>query len=158
MMMWWYGGETEIQLPPPGEVSRLHLISLKFAAGWRQEGHRSRGVIWGGLGGRRPPPQGKRKKEKKKEKKKKEKKEKKRRKKERRELWINVKLLHIKCCFFSNFSIVRWHWKKKIWPPEKVEMTPLHRSPKTSSVPTARRWQRGPSGVATGTTLSNSRQ
>ena len=32
----------------------------------------------------------------------------------------NVKLLHIKW-FFSNFSIVRWHWKiiKKIWPPKK---------------------------------------
>ena len=41
---------------------------------------------------------------------------------------MNVKLLHnIKCCFFSNFSIVRWDWKiKKIFgPQEKVEMTPL---------------------------------
>ena len=30
-----------------------------------------------------------------------------------------------KVLFFSNFSIVRWHWKKKFCPPKKVEMTPL---------------------------------
>ena len=30
----------------------------------------------------------------------------------------NVKLLHIKCCFFSNFSIVWWH-RKKSWSPKK---------------------------------------
>ena len=39
----------------------------------------------------------------------------------------NVKLLHIKCCFFQFFnSPVALQNKKKIWPPqEKVEMTPL---------------------------------
>ena len=30
----------------------------------------------------------------------------------------SVKLLHIKCCF-SNFSIVRWHWKINFAPPKK---------------------------------------
>ena len=77
-----------------------------------------RGVIWGGPS----PPQGKRKKERKKEKiERKEKKEKK-----KKGTMNSVKLLHnIKCCF-SNFSIVRWHWKilKKFGPQEKVEMTP----------------------------------
>ena len=58
-----------------------------------------RGVIWGDWGSR---PQGKRKKEKIKKKRKNRKKEKKR-KKERREL-SNVKLLHIKCCFFQFFN------------------------------------------------------
>ena len=83
---------------------------------------------FGGLGGRRPPPlpQGKRKKKKRKKKKEKKRKKKKRKKRKKRTM-NNVKLLHIKCCFFSNFSIVRWHWKiKKISrPQEKVEMTPL---------------------------------
>ena len=39
----------------------------------------------------------------------------------------NVKLLHIKCCFFQiSNSPVALKNKKKIWPPqEKVEMTPL---------------------------------
>ena len=39
----------------------------------------------------------------------------------------NVKLLHIKCCFFQFFnSPVALKNIKKIWPPqEKVEMTPL---------------------------------
>ena len=72
----------------------------------------------GGLGDRRPPPP------KEKEKKKKRKKKKKKRKKRKKGTMNSVKLLHIKCCF-SNFSIVRWHWKKKLAPQEKVEMTPL---------------------------------
>ena len=52
------------------------------------------------------------------------KKERKKRKEKKRDKWKkgtmnNVKLLHIRCCF-SNFSIVRWHWKiKKNWPPRK---------------------------------------
>ena len=58
------------------------------------------------------PPQGKRKKEEKenkkkekKEKKKKEKKERKKKKKERKEGTMNnIKLLHIKCCFFPIFQ------------------------------------------------------
>ena len=39
----------------------------------------------------------------------------------------NVKLLHIKCCFFQFFnSLVASKNLKKFWPPqEKVEMTPL---------------------------------
>ena len=39
----------------------------------------------------------------------------------------NVKLLHIKCCFFQFFnSPVALKNKKNFWPPqEKVEMTPL---------------------------------
>ena len=61
-----------------------------------------------GMGGR--PPQGKRKKKKERKKKeKKEKREKKRKQKEKMKGTMNnVKLLHIKC-FFSKFSIVRWH-------------------------------------------------
>ena len=70
------------------------------------------GASFEGAGGRRPPPhQGKIK----------EKREKRRKKKERKKgTTNNVKLLHIKCCF-SNFSIVRWHWKinKKFGPPRK---------------------------------------
>ena len=40
----------------------------------------------------------------------------------------DVKLLHIKCCFFQFFNCpVALKNKKKCWPPqEKVEMTPLH--------------------------------
>ena len=39
----------------------------------------------------------------------------------------NVKLLHIKCCFFQIFnSTVALKNLKKCWPQEKVEMTPLH--------------------------------
>ena len=68
------------------------------------------GASFQGAGG--PSPPRKKKKEKKKEKKKKKKRK---------------KLLHIKCCFFSNFSRVRWHWRitKIFGPQEKVEMTPL---------------------------------
>ena len=68
----------------------------------------------------------KKKKEKKKEKKKKEKKRRKR--KERKKGTVNnVKLLHIKCCFFQFFnSLVASKNLKKFRPPqEKVEMTPL---------------------------------
>ena len=79
-----------------------------------------RGVIWGGWGPLPPPKE----KEKKKKKRKKEKRETKREKKKERKKGTmnNVKLLHIKCCFFSNFSIVRWHWKilKKFAPPKKM--------------------------------------
>ena len=76
----------------------------------------------GGWGGRCPPPQGKRKKEKKKEKKKKEKK----REKRKKGTMNNVKLLHIKCCFFQFFnSQVALKNKKIFAPQEKVEMTPL---------------------------------
>ena len=88
----------------------------------------NRGVIWGGLGGRRPPKEKeKTKKERKKRKKKKKEKREKKEEKRKKGTINNVKLLHIKCCFF-NFSIVRWHWKikKKFRPPqEKVEMMPL---------------------------------
>ena len=67
------------------------------------------------------PPQGKRKKEKKKEKK--EKREKKREKKKERKKGTmnNVKLIHIKCCFFFQFfnSPVALKNTKKFWPPKK---------------------------------------
>ena len=57
-------------------------------------------------------PQNKKKKRKKKEKREKKK------KKERKGTMNNEKLL--KCCFFSNFSVVRWNWKiKKILAPKK---------------------------------------
>ena len=82
-----------------------------------------RSVIWGGWGPSPPPPR-KKKKRKKKEKKRKEKK---RRKKERKKWTMNnVKLLHIKCCFFQFFnSLVALKIFKKLTPlQEKVEMTP----------------------------------
>ena len=82
----------------------------------------------GGLGGLRPPPKKKKRKKlkKKKEKKKKEKEKRKKEKKRKKGIMNSGKLLHIKCCF-SNFSIVRQHWKikKNVGPQEKVEMTPL---------------------------------
>ena len=71
---------------------------------------------FGGLGAVAPPPP------KEKEKRKKERKRKEKKREKRKKGTMNsVKLLHIKCCFFSNFSIVRWHRKikKKIWPPRK---------------------------------------
>ena len=65
-------------------------------------------------------PQGKRKKEKKKERKKK-KEEKMEKKTERKKGTMNnVKLLHIKCCFFQFFnSPVALKNLKKIWPPKE---------------------------------------
>ena len=58
----------------------------------------------GGWGGRRPPPPPKEK-EKKKKRKKKRKREKKRKKRKRKKGTMNdVKLLHIKCCFFQFFN------------------------------------------------------
>ena len=65
----------------------------------------SRGVIWGGPS---PPPP--KEKGKKKEKKRKEKKIEKKKKERKKGTMNNVKLLHIKCCFY-NFSIIRWNWK-----------------------------------------------
>ena len=64
------------------------------------------------------------------EKEKKEKKEKKKKQKKRKErkkeTMNNVKLLHIKCCFFQFFSSsVVLKNKKNLAPKEKVEMTPL---------------------------------
>ena len=97
----------------------------------------SRGVIWGGLGGAVAPPPRKNKKEKKERKKGRKKRKKRRKMKERKKGTMNnVKLLHIKC-YFSNFSIFRWHWKikKNFGPPqEKVEMTPLTLSRPTDSL------------------------
>ena len=55
-------------------------------------------------GGWGPSPQRKRKKEKKKEKKKKEKKKNKKEGKKEGNYMNNVKLLHIKCCFFQFFN------------------------------------------------------
>ena len=79
----------------------------------------SRGVIWGGWGA--ITPQGKRKKERKKEREKKKKRE-----KRQKETMNNVKLLHIKNCFFQFFnSQVALKNKKNLVPQEKVEMTPL---------------------------------
>ena len=72
-----------------------------------------------GAGGPSPPKEKeKRKKERKKEKKRKKRKE---RKKERKKGTMNnVKLLHIKCCFFQFFnSPVALKNKKKFCPPRK---------------------------------------
>ena len=72
------------------------------------------GASFEGAGGRRP--QGKRKKEKRERKKKKREKKKERKK----GTMNNVKLLHIKCCFFQFFnSPVALKNKKKFWPPQK---------------------------------------
>ena len=81
----------------------------------------------GGWGAVAPPsPKEEEKKKKRKKKEKKEKKGKKERKKEGNYM-NNVKLLHIKCCFFQFFnSPVTLKNLKKFGPPqEKVEMTPL---------------------------------
>ena len=83
--------------------------------------HEQAEASFGGLGGRRPQ----RKKKKRKKKEEKEKKRKNERKKEGNYM-NNVKLLHIKCCFFQFFnSPVTLKNLKKIAPQEKVEMTPL---------------------------------
>ena len=72
-----------------------------------------------------PPPPREKKKEKKKKRKKREKKKKKKKKRKKGTI-NNVKLLHIKCCFFQFFnSPVALKNIKKIAPQEKVEMTPL---------------------------------
>ena len=70
--------------------------------------------MWGGWGAVAP-------KEKEKKERKKEKWEKKERKKERKKGTMNnVKLLHIKCCFFQFFnSPVALKNLKKFWPPKK---------------------------------------
>ena len=72
----------------------------------------------GGWGGPSPP----RKKKKRKKERKKENREKREKNKNKRKKGTmnNVKLLH-KELFFSNFSIVRWHWKiqKTFCPPRK---------------------------------------
>ena len=68
----------------------------------------------GRAGGPSPPPR-KKKKEKKKEKKKKREK-----KKKKKETMDDVKLLHIKCCFFQFFnSPVALKNKKNFCPPRK---------------------------------------
>ena len=84
-----------------------------------------------GAGGRHPQGKRKKKKERKKEKKREKKEEKKERKKG---TMNNVKLRHIKCCFFQFFnSLVASKNKKKICPPKKrVEMTPLMQCDKHS--------------------------
>ena len=65
------------------------------------------------------PPQGKRKK-KKKERKKRKKNRKKEEKKERKNGTMNnVKLLHIKCCFFQFFNSPVALKNEKNWPPKK---------------------------------------
>ena len=71
----------------------------------------------GGWGGPSPPPPRKKKKERKKEKR-----EKKREKKRKRKKGTmnDVKLLHIKCCFFQFFnSLVALKNEKICWPPPK---------------------------------------
>ena len=69
----------------------------------------------GGLGGRRPPPKEKEKKKRIKEKEKKEK------KKEGNYEWCQITTY--KVLFFSNFSIVWWHWKmKNFFGPSKKKL------------------------------------
>ena len=75
-----------------------------------------------GEGRRPPPPQGKRKKKKERKKRKKRKKKKKKKKKKERKKGTmnNVKLLHLKCCFFQFFnSPVALENKTKFGPPKK---------------------------------------
>ena len=92
---------------------------------------RSQGRHLRGAGGPSPPPpiEGKRKKKKRKKKqKKREKREKKKKKKKERKKGTmnNVKLLHIKCCFFQFFnSRAALKIKKNFVPQEKFEMTPM---------------------------------
>ena len=96
----------------------LQYVLLNFDTYYKTFNITDRGVIWGGWGA--VAPKETEKKEKRKKKRKKRKKE--RKKKERKKGTMNnVKLLHITCCFFSNFSIVRWYWKiiKKFGPPRK---------------------------------------
>ena len=86
---------------------------------------------WGGAEGRRPLPRKKRKKEKKKKREKKQKEKEKKiavRKKEGNYM-NNVKLLHIKCCFFQFFNspVTLKNFNNFAPPPKKkVEMTPLY--------------------------------
>ena len=83
--------------------------------------HTTKGVIRGGWGAVAPKEKEKRKKKKEKEKKKKNQKERK------KGTMNNVKLLHIKCCFFQFFnSPVALKNKKNFGHPKKVEMTSLH--------------------------------
>ena len=78
----------------------------------------SRGVIWGGWGA--VAPKEKEKKKEKKEKRKKRKKKKKKKKERKKGTMNNVKLLHIKCCFFQFFnSPVALENKKFFGPPRK---------------------------------------
>ena len=77
--------------------------------------------LGGGLGGRRPPS----KENENKQKRKKEKIEKKRKRKKGTTM-NDVKLLHIKCCFFPIFQYSGGIKNEKIFGPrEKVEITPL---------------------------------
>ena len=79
-----------------------------------------------GLGGAVAPPPPPPRKQKKRKKKKKEKKREKREKRKKGTM-NNVKLLHIKCCFFQFFNspVALKNKKKFLAPQENVEMTPL---------------------------------
>ena len=83
---------------------------------WRLNLRQRRHLGGGGWGAVAPKEKEKRKKKERK----KEKREKKKKKKERRELWITSNY-YIQSAVFSNFSIVRWHWKikKNLAPPRK---------------------------------------
>ena len=88
--------------------------ACKLIDGCSQQGHHLRE-----LGGGLSPPK---EKEKKKKERNKEKKEKRGKKEEKRKKGTinNVKLLHIKCCFFQFFnSPVALKSLKKFWPPKK---------------------------------------
>ena len=92
-----------------GMFSRMQ--SYVFGMPRRMQSYVSAGAPFEGAGGRRPPRQ-----------KKKRKKEKKKIKEKEREKGTmnNVKLLHIKCCFFKFFnSPVALKNLKKFWPPKK---------------------------------------
>ena len=103
--------ETETVSTRPFFLEYLIIIqNLSVKAGASFEGG------WGGLS----PP--KEKEKKKKGRKKKEKRKKKRKKKERKKGTMNnVKLLHIKCCFFPNFQLSGGieKLKKNLAPPKK---------------------------------------
>ena len=95
------------------ECSLDAYISARLAVIGRQRRHLR------GAGGPLAPPR-KNKKEKKKRKKKKKEKKRKKKKERKKETMNNVKLLHIKCCFFQFFnSPVALKNKKKFCPPRK---------------------------------------
>ena len=76
-----------------------------FAIFSRNQASYEQGRHLRGLGVVAPPPlQGKRKKKKKKEKKEKREKKEKKKKERKKGTMNNVKLLHIKCCFFQFFN------------------------------------------------------
>ena len=89
-----------------GGVNLMHfLICCVLGAFLGEFGRFRAGASFeGGWGGRRPPKEKEKKKKEKKEKKEKREKKKKKKKERKKGTMNKVKLLHIKCCFFSIFQ------------------------------------------------------